>query len=481
MKDNNTSGSASTEEKLEIVIAPPHKKLEEFNVDVSKESSISMVLRGNVKEKQIKSSTKEDETVPVKNSTSFSKDQIETRNRHFKLYRAALAGDWNSAEKIFKEDKIYITAKLSKEGETALHIAAAAMSTGFVKKLLEQMKREDLAIKNNAGNTAFFLAAASGIVEIVKAMMEKNKDLVKIRGSNDMLPLHKATLMGNKKMVEYLYEVTGDELLDDNDRFELLISLLNHDIALDLVERHPETAIVRDENKETALHYLARMPGQMGTVDFSVVTRCKRSVIYLYNEVKRDVVKKRHSMLGRQGVKERGELCLRDRINEREQRWRNRMGWRDRIKKAICEVHYIGDQTPHAAFELVKFVWEQVMLLDDSQILEIIRKPRSLILEAAKQGNLAVLTIIFCAYPDLMFEVDENHYTIFHYAVMYRHYSIFRIIYNIGSLKDLIIKNTDEEGNNILHLAAKLPPPERPNNIESAGALYQLQDEMFRY
>ncbi|XP_031247594.1 ankycorbin-like [Pistacia vera] len=243
-----------------------------------------MVLGGNVKEKQIKSSTKEDETVPVINSTSFSKDQIETRNRHFKLYRAALAGDWNSAEKIFKEDKIYITAKLSKEGETALHIAAAAMSTDFVKKLLEQMKREDLAIKNNAGSTAFFLAAASGIVEIVKAMMEKNKDLVKIRGNNDMLPLHKATLMGKKEMVEYLYEATGDELLDDNDRFELLISLLNHglyDIALDLVERHPEMAIARDENKKTALHYLARMSGLEDTIDFSVVARWKRSVIYL--------------------------------------------------------------------------------------------------------------------------------------------------------------------------------------------------------
>ncbi|XP_031282122.1 uncharacterized protein LOC116140663 isoform X3 [Pistacia vera] len=178
MKDNATPGSTLTEEKVEIVIASPNKKLAEFNVDVSKESSISMVLCGNVNQKQIGSSTTEEEPVLVINSTSSSE-----------------------AERIYEEDKDYIAAKLSKEGDTALHIAAAARHTGFVKKLLEQMQMEDLTIKNNVGNTAFFLAAASGEVDIAEAMMEKNGDLVMIRGEDDMLPLHKAALMGNEEMM----------------------------------------------------------------------------------------------------------------------------------------------------------------------------------------------------------------------------------------------------------------------------------------
>ncbi|XP_031282121.1 uncharacterized protein LOC116140663 isoform X2 [Pistacia vera] len=186
MKDNATPGSTLTEEKVEIVIASPNKKLAEFNVDVSKESSISMVLCGNVNQKQIGSSTTEEEPVLVINSTSSS------------------------------------------EGDTALHIAAAARHTGFVKKLLEQMQMEDLTIKNNVGNTAFFLAAASGEVDIAEAMMEKNGDLVMIRGEDDMLPLHKAALMGNEEMVEYLYQATGYKLLDhDNDLIELLVNLIN--------------------------------------------------------------------------------------------------------------------------------------------------------------------------------------------------------------------------------------------------------------
>ncbi|XP_031247662.1 ankyrin repeat domain-containing protein 16-like [Pistacia vera] len=167
-----------------------------------------MVLCGNVNQKQIGSSNREEEPVLVINYTSSSEDN-ERRIRHFKLYRAALKGDWNTAERIYEEDKDYIAAKLSKERDTALHIAAAARHTGFVKKLLEQIQMEDLTIKNNVGNTAFFLAAASGEVDIAEAIMEKHGDLVMIRGKDDMLPLHKAALMGNEEMVEYLYQATG--------------------------------------------------------------------------------------------------------------------------------------------------------------------------------------------------------------------------------------------------------------------------------
>ncbi|XP_031269161.1 uncharacterized protein LOC116127669 [Pistacia vera] len=147
----------------------------------------------------VDSSTIEEETVLLlQNSISFSKE-IERRSRHFKLYRAALEGDWNTTERIYKEEDIDILVKLSKDGGTALHISAAARHTGFVKKLLEKMNKEDLAVKNNAGNMAFFLAVASERVEIFKAMMKKNEDRVKIRGANDILPLHKAALIGDKE------------------------------------------------------------------------------------------------------------------------------------------------------------------------------------------------------------------------------------------------------------------------------------------
>ncbi|XP_031247657.1 ankyrin repeat-containing protein At5g02620-like [Pistacia vera] len=339
MEDYTTaSGSTSTEENVEIVIVPPNKQMDEFNVNVSVDSSM----------------IEEETGLLLQNSISFSKD------------------DWNTVEKIYKEEDIDIPVKLSKDGGTALHIAVAEGHTDFVKKLLEKMNKQDLAVKNNASNTAFFLAAASKRVEIVKAMMKKNEDIVKIRGDNDILPLHKATLIGDKETVEYLYEATADEILDhDNDHIELLISLINR-------------------------------------------------------------------------------------------------SWYDN-----------GQEIPDSAFELVECLWKQVMLLvlDDSQILEIIRKPWSLIFEAAKQGNLRFLDIIFSRYPDLMFEVDENNYTILHVAVMYLRRNIFNAMYHISPFNNLVVQDTNKEGNNILHLAAKLPPVETPD-IESLALHYKMQIEM---
>ncbi|KAJ0082240.1 hypothetical protein Patl1_12372 [Pistacia atlantica] len=119
------------------------------------------------------------------------------------------------------------------------------------------------------------------------------------------------------------------------------------------------------------------------------------------------------------------------------------------------------------------------MLLDDSKISEIIRKPWPLIREATKQGNLEFLNIIFGAYPDLIFEVDEQNHSIFHWAALYRQRKIFKIIRENGPFRDWVVQNTNEH-RNILHVAANLPPSDRPN-IGSGGAPLQLQEELLLF
>ncbi|KAH7531689.1 hypothetical protein JRO89_XSUnG0011300 [Xanthoceras sorbifolium] len=122
-------------------------------------------------------------------------------------------------------------------------------------------------------------------VQLALLMIEKNKKLAMIRNEKyqlGMLPVQVADLFGHRKMVNYLYTITREELKNE-DRIALLITLIINDlyskhlfqfirlifvlpdVALLMVEAHPELAHFRvkeDQNEigETALHALAKKP-----------------------------------------------------------------------------------------------------------------------------------------------------------------------------------------------------------------------------
>lgn len=130
-----------------------------------------------------------------------------------------------------------------------------------------------------------------------------------------------------------------------------------------------------------------------------------------------------------------------------------------------------------AALELVQYIWDEVVLLEDAEISRFIGSPWRLIFTAAEKGNVEFLTILIRSYPDLIFKVDDNRYSIFHIAVLHRHEDIFKLIHEIGSIKNLITTYTDKEGNNMLHLAAKKPLVESRLHVVPGAAL-QLQREL---
>lgn len=140
-----------------------------------------------------------------------------------------MQGDWNTADGIYKTHPEDIRARMSKGEDTALHIAASAKHIDFVNELVNKMTKEDLALKNSVGNTALCLAATTGMVELADLMLDKDASLAIIRGSEDMLPLHMAALLGHRAMVLHLYQVT-DSILNDEDRIDLLITLINTDL-----------------------------------------------------------------------------------------------------------------------------------------------------------------------------------------------------------------------------------------------------------
>ncbi|XP_057510231.1 uncharacterized protein LOC130792705 [Actinidia eriantha] len=142
------------------------------------------------------------------------------------LYLAALKGDWEIAQEFLYLNPQAVRAKITRGSETALHIAAGARHTRFVEELVKLMRPEDLAVQNKVGNTALCFAAASGIRKIAEVMVNKNKELPSIRGSKGALPVYMATLLGHKDMVRYLYSVTNEEVVAEEDRIGLLIAAI---------------------------------------------------------------------------------------------------------------------------------------------------------------------------------------------------------------------------------------------------------------
>ncbi|KAJ0018605.1 hypothetical protein Pint_12298 [Pistacia integerrima] len=120
------------------------------------------------------------------------------------LHNAALKGDWEFARKFFI---------LNPQAE-----------------LVNIMKAEDLALPNKVGNTALCFAAISGIKKIAEVMVNKNRRLPSIRGSKGATPLCMAALLGHREMVWYLYSVTEEEYLKEEDRVELLVAVINADL-----------------------------------------------------------------------------------------------------------------------------------------------------------------------------------------------------------------------------------------------------------
>lgn len=255
--------------------------------------------------------------------------------------------------------------------------------------------------------------------------MNKNPSLPSVRGSHRVTPLYMAASFGHHEMVWFLYRKMKGEDLEDQDRIEILNTCIGthlFDVAIDLLTHHPKLAVARDGNQDTALHILARNP--------SAFTRGNNNSIW---------TSLANSIPG---------------IN---------------IGQHASSKH-------QQALELVRALWKNILQLDSSKISELIRSPTRTLFTAAESGNTTFLVELIHAYPDLIWKVDEHSRSIFHTAVLHRHADIFNIIFEIGSIKDLITSYRDERGNNMLHLAAKLAPINQLQTV--SGAALQMQREL---
>ncbi|XP_044497675.1 ankyrin repeat-containing protein NPR4-like [Mangifera indica] len=340
------------------------------------------------------------------------------------LHKAALKGDWGMAKHIFGQyPRSIFCACITKGNQTVLHIATAARQTSFVEELVKLMEPEELTLQDENGNSAFCFAAAVGAIQIAKIMLMKNPRLLTIRGSENMSPLYIAAVFAQRDTASFLYRETKD-MLTEKDRIAIFFTFINTgfcDLALEMLKDHPDLAVARDRNSETALHVLARKPS---------------------------------TFAGRNAGLLKGLITLLPEL------------------KFMSRKELISTQ----ALQLVRCLWEEILKRDDSELTKLIGTPSQLLFDAAKLGNFEFLAELICCYPDVVYELDDNSHSIFHIAILHRHANIFNLIYETAFTKELMGNFEDNNQNNILHLVAKYPDSSRVSIV--SGAALQMQREL---
>ncbi|KAI3932429.1 hypothetical protein MKW92_030706 [Papaver armeniacum] len=181
--------------------------------------------------------------------------------------------DWEKAKEVLEENPEAINRGLTEISSTILHLAIgynAGMT--FVEEIVKRMTPAVIEYRSTEmGDTALHSAVLYyGRTEAAKLMVNKNPGLTQIRNKEGMVPLELAlhhVTIGQKDIVEYLYSVTKDEYpspFEGNVGARLLCSAIDanfYDIALSLVDRFPDLIMEKSlAHDMCAFEVLARRP-----------------------------------------------------------------------------------------------------------------------------------------------------------------------------------------------------------------------------
>ncbi|KAI3836568.1 hypothetical protein MKW92_043258 [Papaver armeniacum] len=180
---------------------------------------------------------------------------------------------WRGAKKFFRDFPEALTAEITEDGSTALHVAVRLGRVNFVEELLKLMTPAQLETKTHEGDTALSIAAKGNNIEIVKLLVDKNRYLLQIENKDGHNALAMAATDGDETVLRYLYKETPEIMLWKTGVTEkriatLLTSAARHDafdVVLDLLEKlsekqSGELVFSRDSYGMNLLSVLARKP-----------------------------------------------------------------------------------------------------------------------------------------------------------------------------------------------------------------------------
>ncbi|KAK4256046.1 hypothetical protein QN277_008961 [Acacia crassicarpa] len=388
------------------------------------------------------------------------------------LYKAICGNDWDRAKQFLDENppsSVFLTAKMTSSGKTALHVAALFGHVSIVKELVSLLSPELLETTDDFGNTPLFIATITGITQVAKCLVNKNTNILGILNSTKELPVTQAFLNGHQEMGRYLYSKTPLEYLHP-EKSPLQGAMLLHcclqtqcfDIALDLLNRCPELLFAPDKEGWKPIHGIATLNSAIPSRNELVFWK---RLIFDYIDINSNPSSDHNRLpIQRQDTSERAQENLRGpghRLLERViSSTYNLIG-----TKKIQEQKLLHAQADKIINLVCKNAGrsDQVSVIADALFL------------AAEEGNVEFVLRLSKADPDLLLIGDRSYQNIFCYAVGNRQAGVFNLIHGLH-FKDVVVTSKDKYGNTLLHVAAAQAAAPVLNRIY--GPMLQMQREL---
>ncbi|KAL6338307.1 hypothetical protein AAG906_018582 [Vitis piasezkii] len=194
-----------------------------------------------------------------------------------KLFDWAMQGKWDEAMKLYKQHLWLRSEKITKDGDTALHIAVRDRQewvVGEMVKLVTTPEQNEGVLKsqNDKKNTPLHLAASIGNVSMCECFTKEHNDLVGICNEDGENPLFLAARHGKikafncllPKALELSVAFKTDHIHCRNKKGETILHCAidegHFKLAFLIIERYEDLCSKYDEKGVSPLHLLASQP-----------------------------------------------------------------------------------------------------------------------------------------------------------------------------------------------------------------------------
>lgn len=145
------------------------------------------------------------------------------------------------------------------------------------------------------------------------------------------------------------------------------------------------------------------------------------------------------------------------------------------LERELLDQNDNGGLSKVTGMQLLREIWREVEHLELRKIMSLTNYPIPILIDALESGNDDQVIRLFLRIPQtIIYSYDSKQRNLLHLLLHYRRLNIFDEYKNISVIKYLML-GLDEEGNNVLHEAAHLPPQFQLNS--GLNAVIQMKTE----